>query len=77
MLQSKDFALLQEEIYEFEFQQTKFRREEDTMTYDELLESMGLKNPNAPPPPEVKKSSKKSKKSKKKSAKAKGAKEEL
>lgn len=33
-------------MYEFEFSSNKFRREEDTMTYDELRESLGLKVPS-------------------------------
>lgn len=74
--QAKDFALMQPEIYEFEFQQNKFRRPEDTMTHDELKASLGLKTPSppTPPPPPAKKS--KGKKGKKK-AKGKKGKEEL
>ncbi len=83
--QSKDFAMMQPECYEFEFQQTKFRREEDSLTYDELLESMGLKIPtasdNKKPSSPIKKSSSKSSnekaENKKKSSKANAAAEKV
>jgi len=73
----KDFALTLPEVYEFEWQSNVFRRPEDTMTYEELKESLGMKVDKPATPPKKESKPKKGKKAKSRTKKGTAAKEEL